>query len=106
MERWPMAMVEMSPEDAKSMSIENGDVIEIYNDYGSTQGMAYITPTAKKGQVFMVAMYKEGIQGDVVTDAVDENVVPYYKGTWGNIRRIGKIEDYRRTVSFKNRHYA
>lgn len=106
MSRWPLAMVEISPEDAKSLGIESGDVIEIYNDYGSTQGMAYLTPTAKKGQVFMVCMFKEGVMGDVVTEAVDENIVPYYKGTWGNIRRIGKLEDYRRTVSFKNRHYA
>jgi arsenite oxidase large subunit len=106
MARWPLAMVEIHPEDAAGLGIQNGDIIEIYNDYGATTGMAYHTPSAKPGQVFMVAMFKAGVHGDVVTNAVDENIVPYYKGTWGNIRRIVAIPDYQQNVSFKNRHYG
>ncbi len=106
MERWPQALVEINPDDAAALGIQNGDLIEIYNDYGATTGMAYHTPSAKPGQVFMVAMFKAGVQGDVVSSAVDANIVPHYKGTWGNIRRIGAMADYQQSVSFKVRHYA
>jgi arsenite oxidase large subunit len=34
---------------------------------------------------------------------VDRNVVPYYKGTWGDIRRVGTVDEWKRTVSLKDR---
>lgn len=105
-ERWPLALVEIGPKDAKSLGISSGDLVEIYNDYGSTQGMAYVEPTAKPGQLFMAAMTREGVQGDTVPTAMDQNLIPYYKGTWGNIRRIGSLDDYKRTVSYKSRQYS
>ncbi|MFN3593375.1 MAG: arsenate reductase (azurin) large subunit, partial [Thiobacillaceae bacterium] len=45
-ERWPMAPVEINPEDARELGIASGDIVELYNDYGSTYGMAYIVPEA------------------------------------------------------------
>jgi arsenite oxidase large subunit len=54
----------------------------------------------------MMFAYPSGIAGDVTTEAVDENIVPYYKGTWADIRKIGGMADYQRTVSFKRRRYA
>ena len=44
--------------------------------------------------------------GDVTSPWTDENVVPYYKGTWADMRRIGSMDDYKRTVSFKRRRYG
>lgn len=41
-ERFPMAYVEMNPEDAKGLSIGAGDIVEIFNDFGSTFAMALI----------------------------------------------------------------
>lgn len=105
MERWPMSPVEISEADAKRLGISNGDVVEVYNDYGSTQGMAHIEPDIKDGQIFMLAMGKDGTQGDVTTPAVDENVIPYYKGTWAEVRRIGDM-GLAKTVSFKTRRFA
>jgi arsenite oxidase large subunit len=46
------------------------------------------------------------VHGDVVTDWVDRNVVPYYKGTWASIKRIGSVEEYKSTISFKDRRFA
>lgn len=54
----------------------------------------------------MLFGYIKGVHGDVVTSWVDRNVVPYYKGTWGSIRRVGTVEDYKKTVSFKDRRFA
>ncbi len=31
---------------------------------------------------------------------------PNYKGTWANLRRVGSMEEYERTVSFKNPRYG
>ncbi len=104
--RWPMACIEMNPQDAAELGAADGDIVEVYNDFGSTYAMVYPTVTAKRGHTFMLFAYVNGIQGDVTTDWTDRNIVPYYKGTWASIRRVGKMEDYKRTVSFKNRHFA
>ncbi|MFN3715791.1 MAG: arsenate reductase (azurin) large subunit [Thiobacillus sp.] len=103
--RWPMAPVEINPADAAELGIASGDIVELYNDYGSTYAMAYLTEDAKRGQVFMQFGHYNGIQGDVTTEAVDRNVVPYYKGTWANLRKATS-GDYKSTASFKSRRYA
>ncbi|MFP4147710.1 MAG: hypothetical protein ACLFSI_08360, partial [Halorhodospira sp.] len=51
------------------------------------------------------AHHPYNVVGDVTTPAVDENVVPYYKGAWGEIRRLGKHETLVAEVSFKRRRY-
>jgi arsenite oxidase large subunit len=104
-ERWPMAPVEINPADATELGIANGDIVELYNDYGSTYAMAYITDDAKRNHVFMQFGHYNGIQGDVTTEAVDRNIVPYYKGSWANLRKATQ-GDYKSTVSFKSRRYA
>ncbi len=32
--RFPMAPLEIAPEDASRLGVENGDVVEVYNEYG------------------------------------------------------------------------
>ena len=46
-----------------------GDLVEVYNDNGSTQAMVYPTPTAKRKQTFMLFAYPTGVQGNVVSPA-------------------------------------
>jgi len=104
--RYPMAYIELNPADAGSLGIAAGDVVEVFNDFGSTYAMAYPVPSAKPGQTFMVFGYVNGIQGDVTTDWTDRNIIPYYKGTWADIRRVGSMDDYKRKVSFKDRRFA
>jgi arsenite oxidase large subunit len=104
-ERWPMAPVEINPDDAREMGIASGDIVELHNDYGSTYAMAYVVPEIKRNQVFMQFGHYNGIEGDVTTEAVDHNVVPDYKHTWADIRRVSS-GTYKPTVSFKSRRYA
>ena len=104
-ERWPMAFLEMNPGDTQSLGIASGDVVEVYNDFGSTYAMAVAEPHAKPGQTFMQFGYFNGVAGDVVTDWTDRNIIPYYKGTWADVRRVGSLEEFKRTVSFKDRRY-
>jgi arsenite oxidase large subunit len=104
-ERWPMAFLEINPADASSLGISSGDVVEVYNDFGSTYAMALLEPHAKPGQTFMQFGYFNGVVGDVVTDWTDRNIVPYYKGTWADVRRVGTVEAFKKTVTWKERQY-
>ena len=103
--RYPMAPIEINPEDARALGVESGDVVELYNDYGSTFAMAYLEPDIKRNHTFMMFGYFNGNVGDLVTDWTDRNVIPYYKGVWADIRKIGSMADYKKTVSFKRRRY-
>ncbi|CAN0506479.1 unnamed protein product [Ectocarpus sp. 12 AP-2014] len=104
--RFPMAPMEIHPEDAQQLGIEAGDIVEVYNNYGTTYAMAYPEPDIKRGQVFMMFGYPNGVQGDTVSEWTDQNIIPYYKGAWADIRKIGKNDAYTRSVSFKRRRYS
>jgi len=104
--RDPMAYIEMNPADAQELGITAGDIVEVFNDFGSTYAMAYPTPEIKHDQTFMVFGHVNGIQDNVTTTWTDRNIVPYYKGTWANIRRVGSMDDYKQTVSFKSRRFT
>lgn len=104
--RFPMAPIEINPQDAEALGISNGDIVEVYNNYGATNAMAYLEPDIERGQVFMMFGYPNGVQGDVISEWTDRNVIPYYKGTWANIRRLGSNAAYLRDVSFKRRRYS
>ncbi len=103
--RFPMSIIELNPQDAATMGIKGGDIVEVYNDYGSTYAMAYPEPDIKAGHTFMQFGYDNGVQGDVTTNWTDRNVIPYYKGTWANIRRVGSGEDHQKAITFKSRRY-
>jgi arsenite oxidase large subunit len=104
-ERYPMTIIELNLDDARAMGVEPGDIVEVYNDYGSSYAIAYPDASIKRGHTFMQFGGYNGIVGDTVTDWTDRNVIPYYKGTWADIRRIGGGEHYRRIASFKSRRY-
>ncbi|AOY95028.1 arsenite oxidase large subunit [Cupriavidus sp. USMAA2-4] len=103
--RVPMAYLELNPEDARPLGIASGDVVEVFNDYGTTYAMAYLEPDIKHKQAFMQFAHYNGIVGNVTTPWTDRNVVPYYKGTWADLRRVGSSEEFKDTVSFKRRRF-
>ncbi|WP_020179934.1 arsenate reductase (azurin) large subunit [Methylopila sp. M107] len=104
-DRWPYPFVEMNPDDMAELKLGEGDLVEIHNDNGATQAMAYPTPTAKRGQVFMLFGYPSGVQGNVVSAGVNEFVIPNYKQTWGAIRKIADAPEGVRNASYKSKEY-
>jgi arsenite oxidase large subunit len=103
--RYPMSIIEMNPQDIAALGVQGGDVVEVYNEYGSTFAMVYPEPDIKTGQTFMQFGYDNGVQGNVTTNWTDRNIIPYYKGTWASIRRVGTIADHKKEISFKSRRY-
>jgi len=53
-DRWPYPFIELHPDDMAELKLGPGDLVEIFNDSGSTQAMAYPTPTARRKQAFML----------------------------------------------------
>lgn len=106
MDRWPYPFIEMNPEDMAEFGVKEGDLVEVYNDNGATQAMVYPTPTARKGETFMLFAFPTGVQGNVVSDGVNELIIPNYKQTWGNIRKISDKPKAVGHLSFKSKEYT
>lgn len=106
MDRWPFPFIEMNPQDMAELKLNEGDLVEIYNDNGSTQAMAYPTPTARRKQAFMLFGFPTGVQGNVVSKAVNELIIPNYKQTWGNIRKIADAPQGVKHLTFKSKEYT
>lgn len=105
MDRMPYPFVEMNPDDMKDLSLAAGDLVEIYNDAGSTQAMVQPTPSAKRNQTFMLFAFPTGVQGNVVNAGVNELIIPNYKQTWADIRKIASASETTKRLSFKTPEY-
>jgi arsenite oxidase large subunit len=105
MDRWPYPFIEMSPDDMAEIGVGEGDLVEVYNDAGATQAMVYPTPTARRGETFMLFAFPTGVQGNVVNAGTNELVIPNYKQTWANIRKLADAPEGTRHLSFKSQEY-
>jgi arsenite oxidase large subunit len=103
--RTPGSFIEMNPDDMSELKVAPGDLVEVYNDDGSTQAMVYPTPTAKKGHTFMLFGYPTGVQGNVVNAGTNELILPNYKQTWADIRKLAAAPASVKHLSFKAQEY-
>jgi arsenite oxidase large subunit len=106
MDRFPFAFIEMNPRDMDELKVKAGDLVEVYNDNGSTQAVVYPTPTAKPKQTFMLFAYPTGVQGNVVSPGVNEFIIPNYKQTWGGIRKIADAPEAVKSRTFKSQEFT
>ena len=103
----PMPHVEMHPADAARLGIASGDLVDLANDVGRVQAMAYVTDAVKRGHAFMLFGHPRGAVGNLVSDHVDPaTTIPYYKGVWAAIRRVGPQPDIVKTISFRPQNVA
>ena len=103
-ERFPVPPIEMNPEDMEELGLEPGDLVEVHNNVGSTQAMAYPIATAKRGQCFMLFCSPLGQVGNVISEHTNELIIPNYKNVWADIRRIGRAPGAD-DISFKALEY-
>lgn len=104
-DRMPFAYIQINPQDAAELKLRAGDLAEVYNDNGSTQAMVWPTPSARRRQTFMLFGYPTGAVGNVVSKGVNELVIPNYKQTWGNIRKLADAPRATWHLSFKSEEY-
>ncbi len=105
MDRLPYPFIEMNPDDMKELSVAAGDLVEVFNDAGATQAMVYPTPSAKRKQTFMLFAYPTGVQGNVINAGVNELVIPNYKQTWADIRKLASAPESVKNLTFKSPEY-
>jgi arsenite oxidase large subunit len=104
-DRYPFPFIEMNPDDMAELGVGAGALVEIYNDNGATQGMVYPTKTARRGEVMMLFGSPAGSQGNVINAGVNELVLPDYKHSWGNIRKISDAPATVKGTSFKSKEF-
>ena len=54
----------------------------------------------------MLFAFPTGVQGNVINDGVNELVIPNYKQTWADIRKIASAPEGVQHLSFKSLEYA
>lgn len=106
MDRWPYPFIQIHPEDMRELGVQAGDLVEIYNDNGSTQAMAQPSTAVRRKETFMLFANPKGVQGNVVSKAVNEFIIPNYKQTWANIRKIASAPEGVKHLSFKSPEYV
>lgn len=102
LDRWPYPIIEMNPADMEEIGVTQGDLVEIVNDNGATQAIAYPTDTAKPKETFMVFGSPSGTQGNIISAGTNELVIPVYKQTWADIRRLSAAPATVKGISFKS----
>jgi arsenite oxidase large subunit len=106
MDRYPFPFIEMNPQDMAELNVKAGDLVEVFNENGATQAMIYPSPRAKRNQSFMLFANPMGVQGNVVSKGVNEFIIPNYKQTWANIRKLADAPEAVKGLSFKSKEYS
>jgi arsenite oxidase large subunit len=102
MDRFPVPFIQINPDDMADLGIKAGDMVEVFNDVGATQALVYPEPTARRNETFMIFGAPNGAQGNIVNAGVNELILPNYKATWANIRKISDATPASAAVSYKS----
>jgi arsenite oxidase large subunit len=105
-DRFPIPYIEINPDDMVELGVKAGDLVEVFNDVGATQALVYPTPTARRKETFMVFGAPNGAQGNIVNAGTNELILPNYKHTWANIRKISDAPASAADLSFKSMEYV
>ena len=107
MDRWPYPFIEMNPDDMAELGLKEGDLVEVYNDSGSTQAMVYPTPTAKrKARPSCCSPIPTGVQGNVINAGDERADHAELQADLGDIRKISDAPEGVKHLSFKSLEYT
>ena len=83
------------------MGVENGDLVELFNPYGTVTALVVVVESNRPGHVFMLFEHPKGWANSLTTDYVDpDTTIPYYKGTKAGIRKIGALPELKEQLTF------
>ena len=105
MDRLPYPFIQMNPQDMAELRRQAGrsgrGLQRQRLDPGDGLSDAD-APSAK--QTFMLFAYPTGVQGNVVSPGVNEFIIPNYKQTWGDIRKIADAPEGVRHLTSSRRN--
>ena len=91
----------MNPKDAQKEGLQSGDLVELYNPYGTVTGMVIVIESMKPGHLFMMFEHTKGWLNSITTPYVDPATnIPWYKGTRAGLRKIGRIDEVANSTTF------
>jgi arsenite oxidase large subunit len=102
-QRVPFPIIAMNAQDAQNEGLENGDIVMLYNDWGTLTGVVWISNTVAPGSVFVAMAYPTSPGANQLTtptvDPVTDNQM--VKWTWANIVKIGTLSSQdAQTITF------
>jgi len=98
----PFPYVEVHPEDAGRLGLQNGDLASVYNEEGNGVFPVYVTEAVRPGMVWIMQYHARGTSNSMTSPYTDpKTTIPWYKGTRVGIRKTeGSLESLKRTTSF------
>ncbi len=98
--------IEMHPDDMASIGAGAGDIVKISNANGAAEAMVYPTPTARRGETFMLFGSPASSVGNVINGGTNTLMLPDYKHAWANIEKISDMPASVKGISFKSKEYT
>ena len=68
----PFPFIEINPDDMAELGVKPGDLVEVYNDVGATQAMAYPSRRRAGTRPSCCSARRPGTQGNVINAGVNE----------------------------------
>lgn len=88
----PEAEVEIQPDDAAALGVEEGEVVEVRSRRGAVRARAKLTQRSPRGMIFMTFHYAEAAANLLTNDAVDPVAkIPEYKVAAVRVERIAEV---------------
>jgi arsenite oxidase large subunit len=97
----PLPYVEIHPEDAARLNIKSGDMVEVFNEEGTTVALVYVNDAGKPGLIFGLMYHARGSLNHLTSSYTDpKTTIPWYKGTKVGVRPYrGTPDEAIRTTS-------
>ena len=105
MDRFPYPFIQMNPQDMAELELSRAIWSRCTTTTARPRPSSIRWRRAKRKQTFMLFAYPTGVQGNVVSAGVNEFIIPNYKQTWGDIRKIADAPEAVRHLTFKSEEY-
>ena len=104
-DRFPFPPLLMHPDDVTELGLKAGDLVEIWNGNGATQALVWPERQTRRDETFLLFAHPAGPAGNVVGPGTNELVIPNFKQTWANIRKLADQPEAAAHLSFKQQAY-
>jgi arsenite oxidase large subunit len=97
----PLPYIEVHPEDASRLAVRSGDMVEVFNEEGTSVALVYVNDACRPGLVFGIMYHAKGSMNNLTSAYTDpKTTMPWYKGTKVGIRHYrGTPDEAIRTTS-------